>query len=63
MVAVDDALEARRANKIEKLIRAAEFPIPEATIAEIDYRDGRGVNPVRMRRYADHGWRAGPSTC
>lgn len=60
LVAVDDALEARRANKIEKLIRAARFPIPEATIAELDYRDGRGLNPVRMRRYANHDWSADP---
>lgn len=60
LTAVDDALEARRVNKIEKLIRAAGFPIPEATIAEIDYREGRGVNPVRMRRYADHDWRSDP---
>jgi DNA replication protein DnaC len=60
LTAVDDALEARRINKIEKLIRAAGFPIPAATIAEIDYREGRGINPVRMRRYADHDWRADP---
>ena len=60
LIAVDDALEARRVNKIEKLIRAAGFPIPGATIAEIDYREGRGVNPIRMRRYADHDWRADP---
>ncbi len=60
LIAVDDALEARRVHKIEKLIRAAGFPIPGATIAEIDYREGRGVNPIRMRRYADHDWRADP---
>ncbi len=60
LTAVDDALEARRVNKIEKLIRAAGFPIPEATIAEIDYHEGRGVTPVRMRRYAEHDWRADP---
>lgn len=60
LTAVDDALEARRVHRIEKLIRAAGFPIPGATIAEIDYREGRGVNPVRMRRYADHDWRSDP---
>ena len=60
LTAVDDALDARRANKIEKLIRAAKFPIPAATIAEIDYRDGRGLNPVRMKRYAAHDWSADP---
>jgi hypothetical protein len=56
-------LEARRVHKIEKLIRIAGFPIPEATVAEIDYRDGRGLNPVRMKRYAAHDWRADPPTC
>lgn len=60
LTAVDEALEARRVHRIDKLIRAAGFPIPEATIAEIDYRDGRGINPTRMRRYADHDWRADP---
>ena len=61
LTAVDDALEARRVNKIEKLIRAAGFPIMGATVAEIDYRDGRGLNPVRMKRYAAHDWRADPT--
>lgn len=60
LTAVDDALEARRAARIDKLIRAARFPIPTATIAEIDYREGRGINPTRMRRYAAHDWRAEP---
>lgn len=58
LTAVDDALEARRQNKIERLIRQAQFPIPHASIAEIDYRDGRGLTPVRMRRYAACDWRA-----
>ncbi len=61
LTAVDDALEARRAARIDKLIRAARFPIPTATIAEIDYREGRGVNPTRMRRYAAHDWRGEPT--
>jgi DNA replication protein DnaC len=60
LTAVDDALEARRAARIDKLTRAAGFPIPTATIAEIDYREGRGINPTRMRRYAAHDWRAEP---
>lgn len=60
LTAVDDALEQRRAHKVEKLIRQAGFPIPHATVAEIDYRDGRGITPVRMRRYAAHDWRADP---
>lgn len=58
LTAVDDALEQRRAHKVEKLIRQAGFPIPDATVAEVDYREGRGITPVRMRRYAAHDWRA-----
>jgi DNA replication protein DnaC len=58
LTAVDDALESRRINKVDKLIRHATFPIPGATVAEVDYRDGRGITPVRMRRYAAHHWRA-----
>lgn len=58
LTAVDDALESRRVNKVERLIRQAQFPIPAATVAEVDYRDGRGITPVRMRRYAAHQWRA-----
>lgn len=61
LTAVDDALEVRRANKIDKLIKAARFPIPRASVAEIDYRDGRGLTAVRMRRYAGHDWRADPT--
>jgi len=58
LTAVDDALESRRVNTVERLIRQAQFPIPGATVAEVDYRDGRGITPVRMRRYAAHQWRA-----
>lgn len=58
LTAVDDALEQRRINKVDKLIRQARFPIPTASIAEIDYRDGRGITAVRMRRYAAHDWSA-----
>ena len=61
LTAVDDALDARRANRIDKLIRAAGFPIPTATIAEIDYREGRGINPTRMKRYGAHDWRSEPT--
>ena len=60
LTAVDDALDLRRANRIAKLIKQAGFPIPTATIAELDYRDGRGINPTRMRRYAVHDWRSEP---
>lgn len=58
LTAVDDALDARRAGKIDKLIKAAGFPIPGASIAEIDYPDGRGITAVRMARYANTDWRA-----
>lgn len=61
LTACDDALDARRSAKIDKLIRAAGFPIPTATIAEIDYQEGRGLNPNRMRRYAAHDWRSEPT--
>lgn len=61
LTAVDDTLDLRRANRIEKLIRQAGFPIPHATIAELDYRDGRGINPTRMRRYALHDWQRDPT--
>ena len=61
MTAVDDALEQRRHSRVETLIRQARFPIPLASIAELDYRDGRGIAGVRMRRYAAHAWRADPT--
>ena len=61
LTAVDDALDQRRAHRIDKLIRAARFPIPTASIAELDYREGRGINPTRMRRYAAHDWRSEPT--
>ena len=61
LTAVDAALEQRRHSRVEKLIRQARFPIPHASVAEIDYRDGRGITGVRMRRYAAHDWRADPT--
>ncbi len=61
LTAVDDALDARRANRIERLIRQAGFPIQNASIEELDYREGRGINPVRMRRYANHDWKSDAS--
>lgn len=55
--AVDDALEVRRANRIERLIAQASFPFADASIEELDYRDERGgLNPVRMNRYAKNDW-------
>ena len=57
LTAVDDALESRRVTRVDKLIRQAALPIPGASVAEVDYRDGRGITAVRMRRYAAHDWR------
>jgi DNA replication protein DnaC len=61
LTAVDDALHQRRAHRIDKLIRAARFPIPQASVAEINYQEGRGITPVRMKRYAAHQWRQDPT--
>lgn len=61
LTAVDDALDLRRANRIERLTRQANFPIQNASIEELDYREGRGINQVRMRRYAKHDWRSDPT--
>ena len=61
LTAVDDALDARRANRVDKLIRAARFPIPNACVAEIAFEDGRGITAVRMKRYAAHDWSADPT--
>lgn len=61
LTAADDALEQRRHTRIDKLIRQARFPIPHASVAEVDYREGRGITAVRMRRYAAHAWRADPT--
>lgn len=58
LTAVDEALELRRSNRIDKLIRQAGFPIPSASIGEITYPPERGVSAVRMKRYATHDWTA-----
>jgi DNA replication protein DnaC len=57
LAAADDALEQRRANRVNAAIKTAGFPIPAASIAEVDYRDGRGLNRTRMRRYAACDWK------
>ena len=61
LTAIDYALEQRQHSRVEKLIRQAKFLIPTASVAKLDYRDGRGITPVRMRRYATHSWRADPT--
>lgn len=60
LTAVDQALEQRRANRVDRLISAAKFPIPQTSIAELDYQPGRGITKVRMQRYGVHDWSADP---
>lgn len=56
LTATADALALRRENRVSGLIKRAGFPLPAASIAEIDYREGRGITKVRMQRYAAHDW-------
>lgn len=58
LTATADALELRREHRVSGLIKKAGFPLPAASVAEIDYREGRGVTKVRMQRYAAHDWGA-----
>ena len=58
--AAEHALEQRRENRVAGYIKKAGFPHPTASIAEIDYREGRGLTQVRMRRYAAAAWRHDP---
>lgn len=59
--AVDQALEERRGNRIQKLITQAKFPFPDAAIEELDYRQSReGINPVKIGRYARNDWSRDP---
>ena len=61
MQAVDHSLDARRSNKIDRLIRQAQFPFPGASIAELQYVPGRRIDESRMKRYATHQWRDDPT--
>lgn len=56
LTATADALEIRHEHRVNALIKKARFPLPGATVAEIDYREGRGITKVRMQRYAAHDW-------
>lgn len=56
LTATADALELRREHRMSGLIKKAGFPLPAASVAEIDYREGRGITKVRMQRYAAHDW-------
>ena len=58
LTAVDDTLDMRKANWVNAAIKTAGLPIPSASIAEIDYREGRGLNKARMARYSAHDWKA-----
>ncbi len=61
MQAVDHTLDTRRSNKIDKLIKQAQFPLPGASIAELEYLPGRKIDEARMKRYATHQWRDDPT--
>jgi len=61
LTAADDALESRNQGRITAAIKAAGFPIPTASIAEVDYCEGRGLNPTRMNRYGAHDWSSEPT--
>ncbi len=63
LTAAADALDVRRAHRVSGLIKKARFPIPQASIAEIDYRDGRGITKVRMQRYATNDWKTETLGC
>ena len=54
--ATADALELRGEHRVNAMIKKAGFPLPTASVAEIDYREGRGITKVRMQRYATHDW-------
>lgn len=58
LTATDDALAERHAHRIERLVKGAGFPIPTATIAEVDYRAGRNLNPIAIKRIAATNWNA-----
>lgn len=61
MQAVNHSLDARRSNKVDKLIKQARFPLPGASIAELHYLPGRKIDEARMKRYAMHQWRDDPT--
>lgn len=61
MHAVDHTLGIRQSQKISKLIKQAQFPLPSATIAELHYLPGRNIDQARMKRYANHQWRTDPT--
>lgn len=56
LTATADALELRREHRVNAMIKKAGFPLPTASVAEINYWEGRGITKVRMQRYATHDW-------
>lgn len=61
--AATDALDLRRSNKIEQLIKQDGFPFADAAIEQLEYRTEReAINPIRIKRYAKNDWGATPRT-
>lgn len=58
--AAEDILAERRSENISKRSRQAKFPIPSASLAEIEYLDGRSITERSINRYATHLWTADP---
>lgn len=59
--AATDALDLRRSNKIERLIKQAGFAFADAAIEQLDYRTEReAINPIRIKRYAKNDWGRDP---
>ena len=61
MAVVEHSLDARRSNRVDRLIKQARFPLPQASIAEMHYGPGRKIDEARMKRYAMHQWRHDPT--
>ncbi|WP_369681057.1 ATP-binding protein [Enteractinococcus helveticum] len=49
-----------RINACNPFDNHRRVPIPQASIAELDYQPGRGITKVRMQRYGAHDWSADP---
>jgi DNA replication protein DnaC len=57
LTACEDAMDLRKANRINGAVKAAGFPFPMAAIAEIDYQEGRNISKTRMNLYANVDWK------
>lgn len=47
---VDIEYSSRKSNRLERLIKKAEFDQPEAHVADIDYKSGRKLNKSLIQR-------------